>query len=237
MVYAVGGERRLLADTSDCNYPPAAATKPHLGKFGVVNAEHLLTLHPDLILATSDMAPKLASLKLLPCPVLALRTPTMASIETAVMTVGTLLHTLPAANAWQAQWRQRMRAVQHDRLPRPLRVFFVLWPEPLMTVSDNSFIGDLIRQAGGTNLAGTVPNPYPLFSWESLMSGSPDWVVYTASLGKAGLGVGRWPQLTAVRLGRTLELARDFVERPGPRSLLALETLHRALAAGKPTRP
>ncbi|MBC7544682.1 MAG: ABC transporter substrate-binding protein [Candidatus Sericytochromatia bacterium] len=233
MVYAVGAEGRLLADTADCNYPPAAKAKQHVGKFGVVNAEYLLTLHPDLILATSEMAPKLIALRHLPCPVLALQTPTMASIDTAVMTVGKLLQATPAATVWQRQWRRRLQTVQQHPPTRKTTVFFVLWPDPLMTVSDHSFIGDIVRLAGGINVAGAVPTPYPLFSWESLLAGAPDWLVYTASLGKAGLAHGRWPQLTAVRQGRTVELVRDQVERSGPRSVDALEALHRALSLSR----
>jgi ABC-type Fe3+-hydroxamate transport system substrate-binding protein len=230
MVYAVGAEKRLLADTSDCNYPPAAARKPHTGKFGVVNAEQLLAMHPDLILATAEMAPKLTGLKHLPCPVLAVRTPTMASIAVAVRQIGSLLQADQAAQRWEEAWRKRLVAVQRTAPPRPPGVFFVLWPEPLMTVSDRSFIGDLIRLAGGRNIVGALPTPYPMFSWESLIAGRPDWVVYTASMGQQGLKVGRWPSVPAVRRGQTLELARDLVERPGPRSLDALEILHRALS-------
>ncbi len=230
MVYAIGAERRLLATTDDCNYPPAAKGKAHTGKFGVVNTEHLLAMHPDLILATAEMAPKLTGLRHLPCPVLAVNTPTLASIAASVRQIGTLLKADRQAAAWETGWRKRLAAVQQRRPVTKPAVFFVLWPEPLMTVSDHTFIGDLIRLAGGRNIAGTVPAPYPLFSWESVIAGKPDWVVYTASLGKKGLQGGRWPSLAAIRQGRTLELARDLVERPGPRSLDALEILNRALA-------
>jgi iron complex transport system substrate-binding protein len=230
MVYAVGAEKRLLATTDDCNFPPAAKQKAHTGKFGVVNTEHLLARHPDLILATAEMAPKLTGLRHLPCPVLAVHTPTLASIATAVRQVGSILKAGGQAAVWETGWRKRLAAVQQQRPLTKPAVFFVLWPEPLMTVSDHTFIGDLIRLAGGRNIAGAVPAPYPLFSWESVIAGKADWVVYTASLGRKGLQGGRWPTLPAVRQGRTLELARDLVERPGPRSLDALELLNRALA-------
>jgi iron complex transport system substrate-binding protein len=143
--------------------------------------------------------------------------------------MGTLLKADKAAQAWEARWRQRLTTVQGQMPARRPGVFFVLWPEPLMTVSDHSFIGDLIRLAGGRNIAGRVPSPYPLFSWESVIAGKPEWVVYTASLGGQGLKAGRWPSLAAVKQGHTLELHRDLVERPGPRSIDALEILHRAL--------
>jgi ABC-type Fe3+-hydroxamate transport system substrate-binding protein len=229
MVYAVGAGARLLSTTDDCNYPPAAKHKPHTGKFGVVNAERLLAMHPDLILATAEMAPKLNGLRHLPCPVLAVQTPTMASIASTMDQIGRLLKADKAAEAWARDWRRRLDAVKHHQPAGRPTVFFVLWPDPLMTVSDHSFIGDLIRLAGGRNLAGPVPSPYPLFSWESVVAGKPAWVVYTASLGPQGLKAGRWPSLPAVRQGRTLQLERDLVERPGPRSLDALEILHRAL--------
>lgn len=230
MVYAVRAESRLLSTTDDCNYPPAARLKRHTGKFGVVNTEQLLAMHPDLVLATAEMAPKLTGLRHLPCPVVAVATPTMASIAVAVHQIGSLLQADDAAATWQTEWQQRLSAVARRQPPVRPSVFFVLWPDPLMTVSDHSFIGDLIRLAGGRNLAGGVPAPYPLFSWERVIAGKPDWLVYTASLGAQGLNSGRWPTLPAVRRGRTLELARDLVERPGPRSLDALETLNRTLA-------
>lgn len=232
ILYVLGAQDRLIANTSDCNYPAAAQRKPRVGKFGAIDAERLLGLKPDLVLATGEMAPKLTGLRHLPCPVLAIETPTLRSIADAVSAVGDATGQASQAARWRRQWLARVEAVERDRLSQGPTAFFVLWPDPLMTVSDRSFIGDLLRTAGARNLAAGIGNPYPVFSWETLLAGKPDWLIYTSSLGDKQLQGGRWSMLPVVRAGRLVKLDRDLIERSGPRAIDALETLHRTFKRG-----
>src|SRR4051794_3381397 len=48
VLFAVGAGDRVVADTSYCDYPPEAKTKPHVGDTQRPDLERLIALHPDL---------------------------------------------------------------------------------------------------------------------------------------------------------------------------------------------
>jgi iron complex transport system substrate-binding protein len=52
VLYAIGAESLLVGVTDFCDYPPEAKRKPHVGGMLSPNLETLVTLKPDLIVAT-----------------------------------------------------------------------------------------------------------------------------------------------------------------------------------------
>src|SRR5215813_15031914 len=53
MLYAIGAEDRLVGRTDFCDYPPAARGKPSVGGTVSPSLEVLVSLKPDLVVATS----------------------------------------------------------------------------------------------------------------------------------------------------------------------------------------
>src|SRR5262245_46235316 len=53
MLYAIGAEDRLVGRTDFCDYPPAARNKPSVGGTVLPSLEGLVSLKPDLVVATS----------------------------------------------------------------------------------------------------------------------------------------------------------------------------------------
>jgi len=54
-----------------------------------------------------------------------------------------------------------------ERLP-PIRYAYLIWREPLMSVSGDTFISDLLRLAGGENAFADRPKRYPVLEAEDL---------------------------------------------------------------------
>ena len=57
-VFLLGAGDRLVADTSYCVHPAAARDKVKIGSVMQLNIEQILSLHPDLILATGLTTPQ-----------------------------------------------------------------------------------------------------------------------------------------------------------------------------------
>ena len=57
IVYALGEQKRLVGRDSTSNYPEEASSLPNVGYFRQLGAEGLLSLRPDLILATTQAGP------------------------------------------------------------------------------------------------------------------------------------------------------------------------------------
>src|SRR5438876_3220056 len=54
LIYALGGEDRLVGRTDFCDYPPAAKDKPSVGGMISPSLETIATLKPDLVIATTS---------------------------------------------------------------------------------------------------------------------------------------------------------------------------------------
>lgn len=225
MCYVLGLERQLVAVTADCDFPAGARQKPQIGKFGSIDLERLVRHKPDLLLATQDMAPRLAAIKRLNLPLVTFDTPTLPAIAENLLKLGRLTGREKEAKAWHRDWTGRLRNL--ERRPTRLTAFFVLWPEPLVSASRDSFIGDLLQRAGLVNPVATRA-PFPQIGWEQVIQYHPN-VVITSMKDTSPLRRDRWQHLRAIQRGKLIALNPDWVERPGPRSLLALEQLVAAL--------
>jgi iron complex transport system substrate-binding protein len=103
--------------------------------------------------------------------------------------------------------------------------------QPLTVAGPETFVDDLIRLAGGRNAVPPGPSRYPTWNSEALLSADPEMIVVSAYPGQPDPSrfFDRWPQLRAVREKQIIQIEADWIHRPGPRMILAIETLARAL--------
>jgi len=118
-------------------------------------------------------------------------------------------------------------------LPRP-KVFIQIGDAPMVTVGRGSFADDLIRLAGGENIAGKEKEVYPRFGMEEILKRSPEVVVISSMNPKGDYQRvlqewTRWKTLPAVKNGRIHLMDSDLIDRPSPRIIDGLEELARIL--------
>lgn len=66
---------------------------------------------------------------------------------------------------------KRVRAAARGR--RPLRYAYIIWREPWMTVSNDTFIAELLGMAGGENVFGDAGERYPTVTLDDLAREAP----------------------------------------------------------------
>ena len=231
ILYAVGAGGKLKADTIYCDYPPAARTLPHVGGPITPSAEKIRQIGPDLIiLAEQGLPPSRADAlaALWRAPVYVTAAATYADVERDIAALGALAGTRQATAATLTRMRAAQDAARRavSGRPRP-RVFVVVWDKPLMTAGGSSFIGDLVRLAGGNNVAEGMSLSYPSYSPERLLRDQPD-VILTGVNNKA-LDFPGARALRAARSGRVFAVTGDLTDRPGPRLGSGLLAVARAL--------
>lgn len=234
MLYALGAQDKLVGITHDCNYPPAAAQeKKQVGRFGSIQLEPLLKLKPDLIVVTADMKKALQNLRRIAVPVLALETPDLRSIRHNLVLLGSLTGREAAAQGLNQRFLQRLQDLQ---LPQQQpRVFYLVWHQPLMTATQSSFIGEVLRMSGARNVVQQHQAPFIQYSLESLLKQDPDILVLPRSLyGKVQWHTPPFNRLKAVQNKRIVSLDDDLISRPGPRVLEAVETLNQYFVRPRP---
>ncbi len=232
ILFALGLDKEIVGVTRYCDYPDAARAKEKIGDLNL-DYEKIVALRPDLILAVGNMpVQSLARLRGLGLAVLHFSPTDLASVMGAIEQIGLATGRVTAAQGLTQKMRQRIEKVR-DRLAglpeaeKP-RVFVEIWMDPVMTAGPGTFTAELIRLAGGRDIAFDA-KPWSPFSQELVLARNPQVII--SQCGSAAQIAGRpgWATIAAVRDGRVHDVDQNLFSRPGPRLVEALEILARLL--------
>ncbi len=230
ILYAIGAGGDLVADSDYCDYPAAASKLPHVGELRTLRLERIVALRPTLVVtAAGPRAIYMSVEHLTRAPVFVAEDGSVAAIVHNTEALGLLTGHQAQAQALIKRIRSHLAAVS-DRAshePHPT-VFYMVWNDPLQTASPRSYLGELIADAGGQNIAPVGPGFYPWMSWETLLVDKPEVVIGPANLASAIRAAGK--ELGA----RTAVLDDDIISRPGPRVVEAIDLLYRAIHGESP---
>ena len=237
ILFAIGAQDALVGVTDFCDYPPDARRKARVGDMLAPNLETLVSLKPDLVVATrsGNREETFDQLKRLGLPVyLVDEPPSIAGVLRLVGGLGQLTGHRAAAAAIAAGLQRRIASVRERVAGRPHpRVLYVLWPEPLIVPGRGSLVSELIASAGGESVTADQAQGYPRMSLEAAVGRAPEVII----LARHGAGTGpaareqwqRLENLPAIRSGRLYAADGDLLHRYGPRVVDGLELLARLI--------
>jgi len=233
IVYDLGREDLLVATTQFSDFPEGAKNLPRIGSYIQPDLEKLVALRPDLCLATKDGNPKDVVEKImeLGIPVFVVNPRDLAGVMATVTGLGEVLQAQDKAKAIVADMQRRLETVTGIIAKAKTRpgVFFQIDAAPMVSAGDQTFIDELIRLAGGRNLA-AGPASYPRFNWEELLRLRPEVVIITSMAGGQSVAElqaswRRWPDLPAVKNNLVAVVDANLFDRPTPRLIDGLEVL------------
>jgi iron complex transport system substrate-binding protein len=238
IMFMLGVGHRLVGRTTRCNAPPEAELIPDVGAYMRPDLERVLAVKPDLVLAqktglSRELVDRLSELGL---PVFVEDCKNLDDVVDLVRRLGFFLATGAVAARVVGDIQQRRIAVAKDliKLPRPT-LLFAVGLRPLVVAGGQSFIGALIREAGGTNIAEDAPLAYPKFSMEEVIRRDPEFIVVLDKECQGEDCFREWQRhsgVKAVRSGNVYTFDADLIARPTPRIVEALEELARILHPG-----
>lgn len=230
VVYAAGAGGKLVATVDFSDYPAAAKTLPRVGSYARVDVEAVAALRPDLVLAWDSGNPPaaVAQLRKLGIPVFVTEPTALDDVARDLERYGTLAGTSAGVRAAQA-FRIRMATLQQEYAARkPVRVFYQVWDEPLMTVNGKQIISDVIRLCGGVNVFANLPALAPTVSTEAVLTENPD-VIIAGGMGERNAAWlepwKKWPRLKATARGNLFFIDPNLLQRHTPRLLDGAEAL------------
>lgn len=234
ILFTLGVEERIVAVTNYCTYPPAAQKLPKVGEYADPGLENILLFQPDLVFAAADMnRPALVRrLEELHIPVYVVYPQTVAETLKTIRNIGDVIGQRQAAEGVAADIEARIAGIEQQlsgqRYPGILACIML---QPLTVAGPETFVADIIRFAGGTNLVPQGPSRYPTWNSEALLSVDPEAVVVSSYPGQPDpeLFFKHWPQLQATKNNRIIRIDADWIQRPGPRMILGIETLAKTL--------
>lgn len=231
IVFELGAGHTLVGRTARCNEPPEALKIQDIGAYLNPDLERIISLSPDLVLSPEtgmrkEVVDKLTELGI---PAFVDNSQTLDEIVHSINRLGTILGRESEANTIVQQFQQRRQATRDrvDHISKPL-VLFAVGIRPLVIAGGRSFIGSLIREAGGVNVAEDAVVPYPKFNMEEVARRDPDIIIVLNKECRGDECFNEWQRhqaLSAVRNNKVYELDADLVARASARIIDALEQL------------
>jgi len=240
ILFAVGAGSQVVGRDEISDFPAQAADVSSIGTtFGELNTEAILALEPDLVLAATITAPEqLQTLETLGLTTFVLSNPTdFEGLYDNLATVGQLTgHSEQAADLAE-ELRARVEAVTTATAgAAPASVFYEVdgsdssapW-----TTGAGTFQDLLIDLAGGANVASGIEG-WGQIDLEALVTSDPEVIMFAygpfiaTTVDTLGLRPG-WDGISAVQMDRVIPIDTNWVDRPGPRLVDALEAIAEAL--------
>jgi len=233
-LYAIGAGERIVGTTEYADYPPAARAIPRVARAHAISVEGVAALQPDLIVTWGSGFPAetVEPLRRLGVPVFVNEPRTLADVASSMRRLGVL--TGLDGNAAAARFSARLQELRAAYAAQPpVRVFYQVWAEPLMTLTGRHVISEAIQLCGGRNVFADAPGISPTVSAEAVIAADPQLVVTAEPAARASGALDFWKRfgtLSATRLGGFATLDADRINRHSPRLPEEIAVLCAAIA-------
>jgi iron complex transport system substrate-binding protein len=239
-LYLLGEGERDVGVSGYTVRPPEARQKPRVSAFINARFEKIEALHPDLILAFSDLQADIAAeLARRGFNVVLFNQRSVAEILQMIRMLGGLIGCTERAEALAGRLERGLddiRARASQLAGRP-RVYFEEWDDPL--ISGIQWVEELIEIAGGDPIFPELRHAKlakdRIVQPDEVLRRRPD-VIVASWCGKAVrkekiASRAGWDSLPAVQVGRIYEIKSAFILQPGPASLTdGLHQLHQIIS-------
>lgn len=242
VVYALGAEALLVGTDTTSLYPEAAQRTAKVGYLRQLSAEGLLSLRPDVLVASGEAGPPVvldqvrsAGVRVELVPARHDWSEVLQAVEVVGRATGREAGARELAQRLQREWEQVQQRVAAGR--RRPRVLFVLSHSASPQVAGQGTAADaVIRFAGGTNcMAGF--NGYRPMTAEAMAAAAPECILTsTQSLDAHGGAARFWTRpelaLTPAYARRAL-ISMDALQLlgMGPRLPATVQQLHQQFQA------
>lgn len=240
ILFALGLGEKVVAVSSDSDYPPEAANKNKVGTFWQPNTEAIIASKPDLVITENFEQQKSAAetLKRLGYKVLTLKIESVEELLAGIKAVGAATGAQKRANQLVEDITDRLDNLR-SKLARTdkVKVLWVVQAEPLRVAGRNTFLNQLMELAGGENAIGPTIQQYPPIGTEELLACGAETIIQSA-MGVSNIPEqqqaaerfwSKWPTLPAVKNNRIYVIDPDTTLRLGPRLCQGLELVVRCL--------
>lgn len=245
LTFSAGAGSRVVGVARYSDFPSQARHLPNVGDSALMDFEQIVALKPDVVLAwRSGNAPAdVERIEQLGFPVFVSEAARLADLPRVTRAIGTLAGTLPEAASAAARFEKDIRTLRerHANAPR-VRVFYVVWRKPFMTVGGSHLISDVIALCGGENVFAGMRQLAPVVTLEAIIAAKPEAVLGGSSPGTGTTFESEWRAAARepLRALPAFYVNPDLIQRPTLRMAegasevcSALDQVRKSIAAEK----
>jgi len=222
-LFAAGAGGKLVGTVEYSDFPAAAKALPRIGGYERLDVEAIVARKPDLAIGwvSGNSSAHIAKLRALGIPVFLAEPERIDDVAVALQRYGELAGTEAVARPAAEAFRARLRDLRQRYGTRPpVRTFYQLWSQPLMTVGGAQVISHVIELCGGTNVFANLKPLAPSVSVEAVVVANPE-VIVASGMDEARPAWlddwRRWKSITAVQRDNLNFIPPDIIQRHTPR--------------------
>jgi iron complex transport system substrate-binding protein len=163
-IVAIGGLKSLAGVTRYCTRPSGMLWGlPRVGGTKSPDLARIVDLKPDLVFANAEENRRedVEELRASGIEVDVTLPKTVSEVPEAIRQWGRRLGTTDQAEVLAARIEMESKALEGERPRGTFRYAYWIWKDPWMTISNDTYVADLIRLGGGDNVYGTEAVRYP----------------------------------------------------------------------------
>ena len=236
IVAAIGATDQLVGVSAYSNYPAEVKNIPIIGDMRTLDLEKIQKLRPTIILLWKTGTPETSRVALhkifskTSTQLIESDAHSLTEIASEIERLGIILNHTEKAQAVAQKMRDSINKLSQENSHKaPIRVFFQVWSNPLMTVNQKHFIGDMIHICGGELLFAKATLLTPVVSRESVVLENPEVILSSADRERSSNpDMDAWKKFSKLdvnRLDGYLQVNGDWLTRGTPRTLLATQQI------------
>ncbi|KUO68658.1 MAG: hypothetical protein APF77_14735 [Clostridia bacterium BRH_c25] len=234
ILFTLGAGERVVGVTSYCDYPEEARKVEQVGTFDGPNMELIKKVQPDVVLAGYIQEEAVKALENMGITVIVTEAESFEAIYQSIELIGRITGTEAKAYEITTGMKNKIAEIEaRTKDKKKPTVFYVVWADPLTTAGSKTFINDVIKAAGGINVAEKVES-WAKYSAEQLVKDNPEMLV--AALHSTDKGMTKedlsknqiFSKLECVNQGKVYIMSDDnTISRPGPRIIQGVEEMEK----------
>lgn len=234
-LFELGVGDNIVGTVAYADYPQQALNIPRIGGYHGIQMEKLLQLEPDLVIVwrSGNKAEDITKLQAL-APKLGFEVAfseakSIDELAKEILYFGELTGTQTTAKRLATDFEQKLATIRQTYQHKtPIKVFYQLWSEPLMTVNKNTWIHQLLSICQADNVFATSSTEYPQISIENVLVAQPQLVIQPdekSDKPQPKIAWHQWPSIPAVSKDQFVRIDADRIHRFSRRMLTGLEDM------------
>ena len=223
IIYALGAQDILVGRTDFCEYPAEAQDIPSVGGISNLNVESIMSRNPDLVISGSMVGKKVTDqMDAMGIPmVCVIEKPHFEALYDNIATIGKLVNKEREADSLNNMLRDRVNNLSPlTSHLSPCYYVVGFGASGNFTAGGNTFINDIIRMAGGRNIAEDIEGWS--YSLEALVQEDPDYIIVRREDSAAFCCMKPYNRLSAVRNGHVIGIVSGTLDLQVPRNIDAI---------------
>lgn len=224
-LFEIDAGSQIVGVIKGSDYPSSARKIPLVATYYSVDQEAILALHPDLIVAWADSR-FVPLLKKLGVPFYLSKPTKIIDVASTLERLGILAGKNIAAEQSVDNFKKRYALLKNKNSNKKnLTLFYQIWFNPLMTVTQKSWIHDAIIMCGAQNIFANLPGVAPIVNFEAVIKANPDIILAGDNDVLFKKHWAPWKRIRAVKNQNLYTIPSDSIERASVRVLDGVEKI------------